>query len=88
MDPDVLVQESGIVECDALKTLEVGRELVQLGEPPTTLLFNANLDVANPAALQLYALGDDFFLETTAESVNPQRQKAPMISHRSLMISL
>lgn len=87
VDTDVLVEESRVVESNAFKTLEVGRELVKLGKTATTLLLNANLDVTNPTALELDTLRDDLFLETKAGSTNVRRRKL-LMNYRSLMISL
>ena len=68
VNPDILVKECGVVQGDALETLQIRRELVELGKAPTTLLLDADLDIANPAALQLDALGNDLLLQPRIQS--------------------
>lgn len=59
MHTDVLVEVRGVVERDAFQALEARRDLVQLREAATALLLDANLDFADPSALELDALRDD-----------------------------
>lgn len=63
MHADVLVEVVGVVESEAFKALQVGCEFVKFGEAATTFLLNANLDFANPTALEFNTLSDDFLLE-------------------------
>ncbi len=56
---DVLVEVRGIVERDAFQALEACRDLVELCEAAAALLLYADLDFADPAALELDALCDD-----------------------------
>jgi hypothetical protein len=59
----VLVEVGRVIKCDTLKTLEVRSELVELRQASTTLLLDANLDLTDPATLQLNSLRDDLLLE-------------------------
>jgi hypothetical protein len=77
---DIVVESRRVVERDALELLERGGEVVQLGEAAAALFFDLGLDGAEPAALQLDALGDDFLTEAIYQyaSENPLKSDGAM----------
>lgn len=69
MDANVVVEVVRVVERDTLEAFELRGKLVELGEPPAALLFDADFDLADPAALKFDALRDDFFLEAVSSLI-------------------
>ena len=66
--PEVLVEVVGVVDRDAFETLQVRGELVELRETAAALLLDANLDFADPPALELNALSDDLLFQTETDT--------------------
>lgn len=60
VNAQVLVEVGRVVECDPLEALQVCGELVEFGEAAAALLFYAELDLADPATLELNPLCNDF----------------------------
>jgi hypothetical protein len=63
-----IVQDSSIVERERLELLERRSKLVKTGKTAAALGFDPDLDLADPAALELDALSDHFLLEAAHTS--------------------
>jgi hypothetical protein len=61
--PQILVEVGRVVERDSLEALQICGELIEFGEPAPALLFDADLDLADPATLEFDPLCDDFLLQ-------------------------
>ena len=63
VDADVFIEVGTVVESNPFKLLEVTGEFLKFGETTATFLLDPKLDLPDPSALQLYALGNDLLFQ-------------------------
>lgn len=90
MDADILIEVGTVIQSNPFEFLEVTRELLESGKATTALLFNPDLDFADPSTLQLDTLGYDLFPQSrkTSFSRRDSPRQSRNVAYRSLMISL